>query len=366
MNRLFTGQALETGWFAPSFLTVVSVDQVAALVSGLKGDFGGFDAVHTNAQGGLIELERANVPFTVTLDGAGRIAGLFFGPPQPTSSAPAELAERIAKAVAGESAVLVRADGKDLVARNADAPMAVGSAFKLLVLKAYEEAIRSGALTRDRTVPLDAADRSLPSGVLQRFASGTPVTLETLAALMIQQSDNTATDALIRLLGHEAMERLSPRNRPFLTTGALFRLAAKGADAKRTAYSAGTPEERRGILDGLAGTPLSSPSDLLPRATWRDAEWFLTARELCGLLLDLRDAPALNGVPDPLVAVEGWRWSGYKGGSEFGVLNLSAAGITADGRPVCAILTANGDQPQPEDRLARLFSTLFRSAEKSR
>ncbi|WP_197711203.1 hypothetical protein [Azospirillum brasilense] len=48
------------------------------------------------------------------------------------------------------------------------------------------------------------------------------------------------------------------------------------------------------------------------------------------------------------------------------MLNLSAAGFTADGRPVCAVLTANGDQPQPEDRLARLLSTLFRSAEKSR
>ncbi|AIB15073.1 hypothetical protein ABAZ39_24590 (plasmid) [Azospirillum argentinense] len=153
---------------------------------------------------------------------------------------------------------------------------------------------------------------------------------------------------------------------PFLTTGALFRLAAKGAEAKRTAYGAGTPEERRVILDELAGVSLPSPSDLLPRATWRDAEWYLTARELCGLLLELRDAPALNGSPEPLVAVEGWRWTGYKGGSEVGVLNLSAAGITADGRVVCAILTANGDRLQPEDRLARLFSTLFRSAEKSR
>ncbi|KAA1057597.1 hypothetical protein FH063_001765 [Azospirillum argentinense] len=140
----------------------------------------------------------------------------------------------------------------------------------------------------------------------------------------------------------------------------------KGAETKRTAYGAGTPEERRAILDELAGVPLPSPSDLLPRATWRDAEWYLTARELCGLLLELRDAPALNGSPEPLVAVEGWRWTGYKGGSEVGVLNLSAAGITADGRVVCAILTANGDRLQPEDRLARLFSTLFRSAEKSR
>ncbi|CAO3457509.1 hypothetical protein [Azospirillum argentinense] len=94
----------------------------------------------------------------------------------------------------------------------------------------------------------------------------------------------------------------------------------------------------------MAGVPLPSPSDLLPRATWRDAEWYLTARELCGLLLELRDAPALNGSPEPLVAVEGWRWTGYKGGSEVGVLNLSAAGITADGRVVCAILTANGDR----------------------
>ncbi len=362
VGRLFSDPAPKAAWFTPTFLNAVPLDQVTAIVSSLKGDFGGLVAVHTSAQGGRVELERAQVPFTITLDGSGRIAGLFFGPPEPNGNAPAELAERIGKAAVGQSAVLVWADGKDLVARDADAPMAVGSAFKLLVLKAYEEAIRAGTLSRDRVVPLDAADRSLPSGVLQRLAPGTPVTVESLAALMIQQSDNTATDALIRLLGREAMERISPRNSPFLTTGNLFRLSAKGAENTRTAYGSGTLEERRGLLDGLKGTPLPSPSDLLPRATWRDAEWFLTARELCGLLLALRDAPALNGAPDPLVAVEGWRWTGYKGGSEFGVLNLSAAGITADGRQICAILTANGDQPQPEDRLALLFSTLFRGA----
>ncbi len=366
MSRLFSEPALEAAWFAPAFLSAVSLDRVTALVTGLKDDFGGLVAVHLAAQGGHVELERAEVPFTVTLDASGRIAGLFFGPPKPNGSAPAELAERIGKTAVGQAAVLVRVDGVELVALNADVPMAVGSAFKLLVLKAYEEAIRTGRLDRDDVVLLDAADRSLPSGVLQRLAPGTPVTVELLAGLMIQQSDNTATDALIRLLGREAMERLSPRNSPFLTTGELFRLASRSAEARRAAYGAGTGEERREILAGLSGTPLPSTPDLPPKATWREAEWFLTTRELCDLLLSLREAPALNGVPDPLVTVEGWPWTGYKGGSEFGVLNLSAAGTTADDRKVCAVLTANGEQPQPEGRLAMLFSTLFRAAGQDR
>jgi hypothetical protein len=74
-----------------------------------------------------------------------------------------------------------------------------------------------------------------------------------------------------------------------------------------------------------------------------------------------RDAPALHNAPDPRAAGEGWGGTGFMGGSGLGVLNLSAAGVTPDGRLVRAVFTANGDGPQPEARLATLFAALFRS-----
>ncbi len=102
--------------------------------------------------------------------------------------------------------------------------MAVGSTFKLLVLNTYEDAIKKGELKRETIVSLKEKNRSLPTGVLQNLPDGTPVNLELLAQLMIQISDNTATDSLIEVLKKPRIEALSPRNIPILTTRELFQL----------------------------------------------------------------------------------------------------------------------------------------------
>ena len=254
---------------------------------------------------------------------------------------------------------------RDRAADGADRPMAAGSAFKLLVPRAYEDAVARGDLGRADVTLLTEADRSLPLGVLQTLRPGTPVALKSLAGLMIQHSDNTATDALMRVLSTEALEAISPRNRPFLTTVQFFKFISAKAEDRRAADAGGDVAGRRAILKELADDPLPEGSDIQPHPTWGDAEWRITARELCDLLASLREAPALNGRPEPLLAGllkrDGWSWVGFKGGSGFGVLNLSAAGITPYGRTVCAVLTANGEAAQPEDRLAVLFAAMLRS-----
>ena len=53
---------------------------------------------------------------------------------------------------------------------------------------------------------------------------GAPITIHTLASLMISESDNTATDALIDLVTRNSVETISPRNRPFMTTREFFQL----------------------------------------------------------------------------------------------------------------------------------------------
>lgn len=368
--RLFEAGPVRSEWFTPNFLAAVPAAQVDAIIGSLTADFGGFVEVRVQGTEGTVRLERALVPVTVTLDAEGRIAGLLLRPPEPLGSDARTIAERLANAAVGDVAILVNEEAsphawRDRVADRADEPMAVGSAFKLVVLTAYEDAVAAGTLGRADVVELTEADRSLPSGVLQTLRTGTPVTLEALAGLMIQHSDNTATDALMRVLGPDVLEAISPRNRPFLATAQLFKLIATGGEERRAAYAAGDAAERRAILTELADVPLPDASNLQPRATWRDAEWRITARELCDLLVSLRDAPALNGRPEPLVAPlvdrDGWSTVGFKGGSEFGVLNLSATGTTPDGRTVCAVATANGKTAQPEDRLALLFGALLRT-----
>ncbi|MDX8349799.1 serine hydrolase [Cognatiyoonia sp. IB215446] len=364
--RLFAETPIRAEWFTNEFVAAAPPSRIQSIIEGLVSDFGMLVDVQLDGRVGTIRLEDAIVPVEISLDGTGRIGGLLFQPPQPTGTDAISISEAILDAVTGNVAVMAAEQGSDglwqlRVAHNADEPMAVGSAFKLAVLQAYEDAIASGALNRADVVSLRAEDRSLPSGVLQVMQPGVPITLETLAGLMIQQSDNTATDALIRILGRANIEAMSPRNQPFLTTGEFFRLIASDGDAARSRFMSGNADERRDVLADIAKTTLPRAERILPRATWAEAEWYFTAAELCELLSSLRNAPALSGLPDPLVAIDGWDNVGFKGGSEFGVLNLSAIGTTPCGKQVCAIISANANEALPEERIALLFGAFFSS-----
>jgi hypothetical protein len=360
LTELFTGP-LDAAWFAPSFLAAIPAAQVTEILRGLTASFGKLTHVDLADGQGTIHLERATMPVRIGLDAQARIDMLWFGTAVSSMATLEDIAANLSTAAMGTLSILVAVDGQPLLERDADVPMAVGSAFKLVVLKAYEAAIARGALSRDTVATFEEQDRSLPSGTLQVLPAGTPVTLESLAALMIQISDNTATDTLMRVLGREAMEALSPRNAPFLTTRELFRLAAS-ADDLRQRFAAGTREERAALLAGLADGPLPNAMTIGRKATWPEAEWFLSAREICDLLAELQDAPALSVPEHPLFAAHDWPRFGFKGGSEFGVLNLSAIGTAPDGRTVCVVVTANGEAAQSEIAIAPLFSALFPAA----
>ncbi|WP_373047449.1 serine hydrolase [Vulgatibacter sp.] len=69
-------------------------------------------------------------------------------------------------------------------------------------------ATEAGERRWDEVVRLAPEAYSLPSVLLQDWPAGAPVTLQTLATLMISRSDNTATDQLVHLLGRERIEAM--------------------------------------------------------------------------------------------------------------------------------------------------------------
>ena len=218
---------------------------------------------------------------------------------------------------------------------DADSPMAIGSTFKLYVLSALVRSIERGEHRWDEVVPLDT--RSLPSGQMQDWPQGSPVTLHTLATLMISISDNTATDQLIEVLGRDAVEaELAATGHadpsatlPFLTTRELFLL--KSVPQRLERYRGSSLEERRGLLKSLSE---SAPDLKQVEAAFAggpqgiDVEWLASAEDLARVMDRLRnDATARGilainaGVGD--AAQAGWKYIGYKGGSEPGVLNFT-------------------------------------------
>ena len=199
----------------------------------------------------------------------------------------------------------------------------MGSSFKLYVLKAVYEAVERGELDFDTVVQLEEKDRSLPSGILQDWPAGIPVTVKTLTNLMISISDNTATDNLIGLVGREKVEGLAnERNIPFLKTTELFKLKYTAESGLQDKYLNGTLEEKRAVLPTLVDLKVSASNIVTTPLLIDELEWFFSTRELCGIIYELREADELRINPG-LARPDDWYLIAFKGGSEPGVLQYT-------------------------------------------
>lgn len=332
--------------FAPSFLAQVPAaqlkqihDQMAASYGPLSGDAA---VTATGAHQGNITLRfaRAEARGQIVLlpDPPHLVSGLLVTGVTPVGDSAAALARDLAQLPGSASALLVPlAGGQPLLAHNAETPLALGSTFKLYVLAALQRQIAAGQRGWADVVPLTA--RSYPSGMMQEWPAGAPVTVQTLALMMMQISDNTATDQLIALIGRESVEAEYRRTvsdgtptLPFLTTREMF--AIKADPALRARYAAAGIEERRGLLRAM---PAAGPS--LKQVTGAFAgdpvaidriEWFASPADLGRLMQGFigPDAAAARAV---MTAGKGmgedvaakWGYVGFKGGSEPGVLNLT-------------------------------------------
>ncbi len=84
---------------------------------------------------------------------------------------------------------------------NAARSMPAASTIKVPVMVEVFEELQSGRLDLDRRVTLEAADKDDGSGDLSDARPGQSFTVAQLLAKMIDISDNTATNMLIRLVG---------------------------------------------------------------------------------------------------------------------------------------------------------------------
>ena len=357
LERLFRERPVRAEWFAPSFLAQVPAAQVEQIVAQLVAALGPFERIDKEGDDFLVVLQRGVVPTKVVLDAQGRFVGLLFQPPR-ARLANLDAALAAFRELPGRISVVVVEDGRVRAAIAPDEPLAVGSAFKLAVLAALKDEVASGRRRWDEVVTLRPEWQSLPSGILQQWPAGSLLTLHTLAALMISLSDNTATDALIHVLGREAVEEHTSRNRPLLTTREAFLLKAPGNEALLERYRNVDEKGRRSILAELASLPLP-PAEAFgaePRAL--DVEWFFTGKELCELMDRVRDLP-LMGINPGLARPGDWAAVAFKGGSEPGVLNLTTGLVAKDGRRLCVAATWNADQAVDEARFYSLYSGLL-------
>ncbi len=350
VRALFT-EPIRAEWFSKAFLAQVSAERVAAIVRQLTAQLGAFEGVRKEGENYVAVFEKGEVPVVIRLDEKGRIVGLFLKPPRSRLHSLREAATAIEK-LPGKTSLLVLEGDRPLVEHAAGTRLAVGSAFKLSVLAALMEAVENGDHRWGETLPLRAAWKSLPSGALQDWPAGTPLTLADLAGRMMAESDNTATDHLIHLLGRERVERFAYQNRPLLTTRALFVLRTDPELKER--WLKGDEAERRAVVREAEARPLPTPEELLAAGADLRLEWRYSTRELCALAYRALKTP-LSGINPGLARPEVWKQIAFKGGSDLGALNLTTALVSKDDRRYCVAATWNNPEGVEADRLYAIY-----------
>ncbi|MEM8637383.1 MAG: serine hydrolase [Cyanobacteria bacterium P01_G01_bin.54] len=351
LERLFE-QPLETSWFSPTFLQAVPAAQIEQLLGQIQQDLGAYQGVQDLGEGRYrVAFERGTIEAQVDLNATGQFIGLRF---RPAGLSPAEAAQAV-QDLPGEVSLLIQQDGEVLTQFQSDRPLAVGSAFKLAVLAALQQQIEDGQIAWDQVVPLNPNWKSLPSGLLQDWPDNAPLTIQTLATLMISLSDNTATDALMAAVGQESLQAFRGQNQPLLSTQQAFKLKnPENADLLRQ-YRAG---EREAAVAQLDDRPLPTVELFAADAIAPDVEWFFSAQELCQLMAQVEDLPLMQVNPG-LASPQQWSQIAFKGGSEPGVLNFTTTLQDGNRQRYCVVMTVNAAQALPENELALLYERII-------
>lgn len=355
--RLFTSPQVQQEWFSSSFRRQIPLSQIENILNNIQQTLGAYQSVEKEGKDYQVIFAQGVVPTKIRLNSEGQIVTLLFQPPIANGISLEEAVEKYQE-LPGEVSFLVIEGDSTLAALNPDQPLAVGSAFKLAVLATLQQQINAGDHTWQDVVQLQPNWKSLPSGILQTWPDLAPLTLQTLATLMISQSDNTATDALIQILGKEKIEAFAPRNQPFLTTREAFTLKNPENKAFLERYRQGNTPSRRELLPQLREAPLPNPGIFQDEPLATDVEWFFTGRELCNLMGNIANIPLMSVNPG-IAKVDNWQRVAFKGGSEPGVLNLTTQLQSKAGKTYCVAATWNHSEALNESSFFTLYSSVI-------
>jgi beta-lactamase class A len=346
---LLRGRGDPAALFTPAFLAQIPAAQVRDVARQLTAQYGAvrglerLDALSPQAGAMHVTFDRAIVHIRIAVDPQPphRIGGLLVTGADMRGDSLAAVVEEI-RALPGQANLAVARLGEgapEMLASLAPGrPLAIGSAFKLFILAELSRQVEAGQRRWSDVVALDR--RSIGSGTLQAWPAGAPVTLHTLAALMISVSDNSAADVLLHTLGRENVERMmatlgveaAARNRPLLSTLEMAAIKT-GPAAALNAWLQADEAARRRMLDAdyagadptridvarFTGNPLhidsvewfASAADLVRAMDWLRREGDEAARAILAI------NPGVAHLRNDLAYV------GFKGGSEPGVLNLT-------------------------------------------
>lgn len=312
--------------FTQNFLDQLPINNLQNLLNQYKNNLGKLKQIEEN-QGQFqykLIFENGSLPAMIALNSNNKISGLRFGSMSLTKDSLDSIEDIISEFenLAGEVSVVVIKNNKEQIAAlNPNKKLAVGSSFKLYLLKSLKDKL--GSSDWDQIIKLNDENKSLPSGILHKWPTNTPLTLRTMANLMISISDNTATDHLIDYLGRKNLEKgLKLKNKPFLKTNEMFRIKHMVPAKTKEKYLKSDLNNKRRILEEIQKTSLVLKKVKNNPTNIENIEWFFSTARLSKIIYTLRDCESIY-INSGLVEKSNWYRAGYKGGSEPGVLQFT-------------------------------------------
>lgn len=343
LPAILNGTADYDAYFAPLFKATVPKPQFTQLTARIAAQVGPavkvehVTPVSPNAANLRIAFARGIASAWIAVDRASphAVTGLRITDVAPRGDSFLAIEAEL-RALPGTTALAIHALGDDLRpihSYGADAPLPIGSGFKLWVLAEAARQVRVGMRRWSDVIPL--GPRSLPSGATQAWPPNAPVTLHTLATLMISISDNTASDTLMATLGRDRVEAMAAtagvtalQALPLLTTIEALRLKAPANADLAARWSKADPAERRRLLrDNAARLAATRVDEAMfgDRPLALDVEWFASPSDIARTLDWLRvsggdQALAMLAITPGTSSAALFDYVGYKGGSEPGVI----------------------------------------------
>ncbi len=385
--RLLKGEPIENQVFDENFRNAVPPAQFRALTKQIVAQQGEplkvVEIQPRNNSSAVLKLrfEKSIATVNIDLERAEpyRISGLVIT----GFEAAGETIEQVVAAIdalPGRQGVLVQALGADIPPISEidqNGRYAIASAFKLYILAELDRAIRAKERSWSDVVRL--GPKSHPSGISQNWPANSPVSLHTLAILMISISDNSATDTLIRVVGQKRLAEIvratghsdPARLDPFLMTRQASALKMPVHSKPRNAYLAADRPSRRNLLkqyDSILTLETLDYRALTSKPNFIDElEWFASPADIVRLLDYLKTNAsaethkilAINPGIGQRVAKK-WKYFGYKGGSEPGVLSYNFLLKSRSGQNYAvSIHWNNKEQSLDEGKLLGLTTRLI-------
>ncbi|VAW02872.1 Beta-lactamase class A-like and penicillin binding proteins (PBPs) superfamily [hydrothermal vent metagenome] len=385
--RLFKAEPIENQVFDENFRNAVPPPQFRALTKQVVAQQGEpleiVEIQPRNSSSATLKLrfEKSIATINIDLERAEpyRISGLLLT----GFEAAGETIEQVVAAIdalPGRQGVLVQAlsaNTPPIAAIDQNGRYAIASTFKLYILAELDRAIRAKERSWSDVVKL--GPKSHPSGISQNWPANSPVSLHTLAILMISISDNSATDTLIRIIGQKRLAEIvrttghsNPGQLdPFLMTRQASTLKMPVHSKRRKEYLTADRSSRRALLkqyDSILTLDTLDSRVLTNKPNYIDQlEWFASPANIVRLLdylrinasAETRKILAINPGIGQQVAQK-WKYFGYKGGSEPGVLSYNFLLKSRSGQDYAvSIHWNNNEQSLDEGKLLGLTTRLI-------